>query len=263
MKLQNEKLICSCVLPSLLMMFILLFIMVHAQISYGASDDVSADAEKLKKESLMHNRRSGELARQRKYDEAIVAARNALELSEKVYGKVHRDVAADVVTLANLYRAKGDYFNAERMLMRAKDIDTKIFGSNHPEVGVDILSIAYLYQIKDDYVTAEQNYITCIELFKNSLTNGVLTETGERMITDQYLPNLAMAHHQYGLLLLELRKYDKSLEQMHKAENIYELVDRSEAVKVLITMAEISRKLGDQLKADAYLRRAEVIKERR
>jgi tetratricopeptide (TPR) repeat protein len=228
---------------SLLMLHVLLMVALFPAWALA----VQPAPEDLDGESLFYNHQAGELAAQGKYDEAIVAAKKALVLSEKVYGKVHRNVSADLVTLASLYIVKGDYFNAERMLTRAMEIDTQLFGSSHPEVGLDHLGIANLYKNRGNYAEADKEYKESIRIMQAGVMNN------DEMLV-HYAPHIGQAHYEYGKVLVDMKDYHGSLKEMGEAAAIYEVVNPSKAVDVLIRMAEINRMLGNQQEADRIMR---------
>ncbi len=77
------------------------------------------------------NRLSGEAARlhlQKKYDEALPLAKQALELREKALGPDHELVATSLYNLAGIYVAKVRYADAEPLYKRALKILEKAFG---------------------------------------------------------------------------------------------------------------------------------------
>src|SRR4030095_6572230 len=58
-------------------------------------------------------------------------------------------------SLANLYRAKGDYAKAEPLHQRALAIREKALGPEHPAVAGPLNNLADLYNAKGDYAKAE------------------------------------------------------------------------------------------------------------
>ena len=57
-----------------------------------------------------------------KYDSAVVVARKALEVAEKIVGPDHTDVATSLENLANLYRATKRDKEAEELELRVAKI---------------------------------------------------------------------------------------------------------------------------------------------
>jgi tetratricopeptide (TPR) repeat protein len=70
-----------------------------------------------------------------KYEDAILYAKRALEISEKALGNDHPDVAASLNNLASLYYTTGKYSEAEPLYKRALLIREKTLGTDHPILG--------------------------------------------------------------------------------------------------------------------------------
>lgn len=72
------------------------------------------------------------LYKQRKYSNAINIARRALEVSEKVFGLNHPEVAKSLNNLAFLFYKKGKYSDAELLYKRSLSIMEKTLVEYHP-----------------------------------------------------------------------------------------------------------------------------------
>ncbi len=178
----------------------------------------------------------------------IFIARRALELSEKIYGPVHRNVSADLISLAELYRSQGDVFNAETMILRAIDIDKRLHGPTHPEVAVDIASLATLYERKGDQAAAAKTLREALEMLHASKDYR------------QYLGHAGVMHWRLGLLLVQLNLRGEAMTELFKGEQIFEVTDRRRAVEVLIKMADLARAGGEQARAETFLERARQLR---
>ena len=84
-------------------------------------DQMISQAEVLNHEALR-------LRQQGKIDQAISKANEALHLSEFIYGPRHRNVAADLIVLGDLYVEKHEFAAAEPLVKRAINIDKQIYG---------------------------------------------------------------------------------------------------------------------------------------
>lgn len=232
-----------------------LFVLGGFDVLHGQSGEETTTAdsvEAMRSEAYQLNQRANQLAGQQRYQEAIPVAKRALLLSRKVNGTLHRDVAADLFSLANLYMATGDYFNAEPLIQEAIGIDRKLFGEQHPEVAVDMGGLGLLYKKMKNYEAAEKSFLDATAMIQNSLA-----EDGNA----RYFGYLAKLYHNLGNIQLEMRKHDAAFTSYFNAEQIYEILDRRSAVKLLIDMAEIKRQLGDQAGAEAFLQRARQLSE--
>ena len=87
--------------------------------------------------------------------EAETSFRRALEILEKALGPDHRNVAASLNDLAELYRTQGRYAEAERLHQRALEILEKALGPDHPEVAASLNNLAGLHYAQGRYAEAE------------------------------------------------------------------------------------------------------------
>ena len=63
----------------------------------------------------MLNKEATSLYQKFQYDRAVVVAKKALDVAEKMVGPDHRAVAVSLNNLAELYRAQGYYAQAESL----------------------------------------------------------------------------------------------------------------------------------------------------
>jgi len=63
----------------------------------------------------MLNKEATSLYQKDQYDRAVVVAKKALDVAEKMVGPDHRAVAVSLNNLAELYRAQGYYAQAESL----------------------------------------------------------------------------------------------------------------------------------------------------
>jgi tetratricopeptide (TPR) repeat protein len=215
-----------------------------AQTTGSSKQGAISQTEATEAEALRLNQIVGQLAREGRIDEAIPLARRSLKLSEQIHGRVHRNVSADLIVLANLYLAQGDYFNAEPLISRAIDIDKQLFGPRHPEVAIDIASLGNLFSKTGDYQAAIRSYREALDM--------LLTSPDAR----SYLEKTAIIHYWLGENLLELNQHNEAIAQYLSAEQIFELIDQKFAIRILIEMAEADRAHGKQPRAKEWLDRA-------
>jgi tetratricopeptide (TPR) repeat protein len=200
-------------------------------------------------EALRLNQQVMQLAMQGKLAEAIPLARRALELTERVHGKVHPNVSADLITLADLYRCQGDFFNAEPLIARAIEVDKQLYGPRDAEIGVDMGSLAMLYASKGDAKAAVKTYGEALDILYAARPSA------------RHMANMAEMHRGYAEALLELNRYEEAMKQYANAEQIYEMTNNpARAAKTLVEMAEIDRQHGNQRRANIWLDRARQLK---
>jgi tetratricopeptide (TPR) repeat protein len=218
--------------------------------AYGQNQDSVALAYEL-------NQKAGVLARDGRLDEAIAAARQGLEVTMAIRGRMHRDVAADMVTLASFYQAKGDYFNAEPLFLEAIEIDSALFGPNHPEVATDHVSMAMMYLAQGDVPRAEAKLKPAVK----TLLYAIGDTTAEAHRRGQYMSTGAHGAASLGKILIDRREYDAAFRYFFQAEQLFEIVDQRQAISLLGEMAQYKSALGDYRSAQAFLDRARYLQE--
>jgi tetratricopeptide (TPR) repeat protein len=208
------------------------------------------DRDAMEREALALNRQAGELSRQGRIDDAIVVARRGLALSEAVFGKVHANIAADLITLANLYERQGDFFNAQPLITRAIGIDTQIYGAEHPEVAIDKGALAMMLDLKGDVKGAEQSYRESI--------NTMLAH-----FDFKYMPSLTEFEKGLGDVLAKQNRHAEALKEWAIALEVLEERSPERAMRLLVQMAEAERARGNAVAAEEYLVRAQQLRNAR
>ena len=128
-----------------------------------ASTCLSAPSSAQKSETAALSVKINELSRAGKYSEALPLAQAQLQTLEKKYGPVHRDVAAALNNLAEIFGHQGNDAEAEPLLKRAIAILDKAVGLDSAEAAPELNNLAALYQRQERYAEAEP-------LFKRALT---------------------------------------------------------------------------------------------
>ena len=78
-------------------------------------------------------------------------------------------VALSLNNLAELFRAKGDYAQAEPPQQRALQIWEQALGSAHPDVAQSLNNLASLYHTRGDYTRAEPLYQRALRIWEQVL----------------------------------------------------------------------------------------------
>jgi tetratricopeptide (TPR) repeat protein len=112
------------------------------------NDDGLAEAGRL-------NQEAASLYSAGKLPEAVPLVQRALAIREKALGPEHPDVAASLDALAGLYRAQGQYRDAERPYRRALAIREKTLGRGNPALVLSLNNLAGLYRAQGKYAEAE------------------------------------------------------------------------------------------------------------
>lgn len=79
---------------------------------------------------------------QKKYDEALPLAQEALRIAESSFGPEHPNLVSSLQSLAAVYHAQGRFAEAEPLYRRALAIAERLLGPDHPDVGRLLSSLA-------------------------------------------------------------------------------------------------------------------------
>jgi CHAT domain-containing protein/Tfp pilus assembly protein PilF len=186
-----------------------------------------------------------------RYDEARPLDERVLEIREMILGPEHRDVAASLTVLANIYFLRGEYTKAEPLYQRAAAVVEKVLDPEHPKVGQNLSNLANLYYKKADYAKAEPLYQRAIAIFEKGLGP-------EHPFTSSVLYNLA---HIYD-----------ARSEFEKAEQVYQRTltinektlgpDHPKVAQSLNSLSAICYRRGQYTKSEPLLRRALNITEK-
>ena len=144
------------------------------------------------------------------YEKALPLYQRALEISEKVLGPQHPDVATTLNNLAGLYESMGDYEKALPLYQRALEIREKVLGPQHPYVATTLNNLALLYQSIGDYEKA-------LPLYQRAL------DIREKVLGPQH-PDVATTLNNLAGLYESMGDYEKALPLYQRALEIYEKV---------------------------------------
>jgi tetratricopeptide (TPR) repeat protein len=106
---------------------------------------------------------------QGRYEDAEPLYVQALELSKRLLGENHPDVATSLNNLAGLYKSQGRYEDAEPLYVQALELSKRLLGENHPDVATSLNNLALLYESQGRYEDAEPLYVQALELSKRLL----------------------------------------------------------------------------------------------
>ena len=109
----------------------------------GGCAALQRDADLLEANRLDRQRKR--LFQEGRYQEALVMAKEALSLKEKVLGPEHLDVAGSLNKLACLYYSMGEYDDTLPLLKRSLAIHEKFLDPEHPDVAESLKNLALLY----------------------------------------------------------------------------------------------------------------------
>jgi TonB family protein len=109
------------------------------------------------------------LFNEKKFDEAVSAAKRAVEIREKALGETHYLTRLSLKNLAQIYVAKQSYGEAVSIYQRLLSIYGKVFkpGTEEEINALEQIATLYFYQHKLD--EAERNYLHVLELRETAL----------------------------------------------------------------------------------------------
>ena len=116
---------------------------------------VATDTDRALHDSRKQLEGALKLQRAGKYDEALPLAERAMEIRERLLGADHRDVAAALDLLADIYNDRGKYAKAESLYLRALALREKALGNDHPYTGASLNHLGTLYRQRGKYGEAE------------------------------------------------------------------------------------------------------------
>ncbi|WP_414590241.1 tetratricopeptide repeat protein, partial [Scytonema sp. PCC 10023] len=82
----------------------------------------------------------------------------ALEMTKRLLGQQHPQVATILNNLAGLYHNQGRYSEAEALYRQALEMRKRLVGEQHPSVVSSLNNLALLYQNQGRYSEAEPLY---------------------------------------------------------------------------------------------------------
>ncbi|WP_437542224.1 CHAT domain-containing protein [Sorangium sp. So ce367] len=239
------------------------------------------------------HRRVVELEQARRYDEAILLARRALELREKALGPEHPGVAESLASLAGLLSTKADHASAEPLYRRALAIREKALGLDHPDVAQSLNSLAMLHWVKGDNAAAEPLIRRALAIQEKALglehpdvANSLnslallLLAKGDDTAAEPLLrralairekalglehPDVARSLSSLALLPLEKSDYAAAVPLLRRAVTILEKALGAEHHALVTPLNNLALSLlaqGDYATAEPLLRRALTIEEK-
>jgi len=189
------------------------------------------------------------LSRAGKYAEAAALAQGQLQAMQKKYGPVHRDVAAAMNNLAQLYGEQGNDADAEPLFKQAIAIMEKAAGVD--EVAPELNNLAALYQRRERYAEAEP-------LFKRALAIRERSLGRDHPDVGQSLNNLATLNEKLG-------RHGDSEPLFKRALAIYEKAAGPEhpAVATLLNnLGQVDKVQGRYAEAEPLIKRSLAIREK-
>ena len=213
----------------------------------GACTDKQLAFQEIRRLAGEFNR----LFRSGKYAEAIAAGEHGLEIRERVLGPEHKETAASIYNIAEVYRQMGNYPKAEALAQRALQIREKVLGPDHPDVALSLTSLGAIYRQAGNYSKAEP-------LLQRAL------QIREKVLGQEHL-DVATSLNSLAVLYGQMGHYGQAEPLFLRALHIREKVrgpDSPDVAGSLNNLANLYQLTGDLVKAEQVYERAVAIKEK-
>jgi tetratricopeptide (TPR) repeat protein len=195
---------------------------------------------------------SGKQFRAGKYDAALAAINQAVEIEEKWLAAESPELARTLRRAAKLHFEKGQYQKAEELYLRALAIQKKSLGEQHPDVAITLSLLAEVrYLITYDPTKLEAQVIPAKQIFEQTLTS-------DQPELCDYLRTHAFISVDKGDPTLAAELYQRELTI---TEAVYGS-DQAEVILPLCNLATFYSDKGDFLLAAPLFQRALTISEK-
>jgi tetratricopeptide (TPR) repeat protein len=163
---------------------------------------------------------------QGRYAEAEPLYLQALELSKRLLGEDHPNVATSLNNLAYLYESQGRYDQAEPLYLQALELRKRLLGEDHPDVAQSLNNLAGLYYSQGRYDQAEPLYLQALELRK-------------RLLGEDH-PDVAASLNNLAYLYYSQGRYDQAEPLYLQALEILERVLRDDHPNTVTTRKNLA-----------------------
>ncbi|HEY9704384.1 MAG TPA: tetratricopeptide repeat protein, partial [Allocoleopsis sp.] len=123
------------------------------------------------------------------YNTAETFKKQAVTLSQKLYGENHLQIAISLNNLANIYFHQGKYAEAEDTFINSLDMMKEILGDEHPDITFSLNGLINVYQQQGKYEEAENLRFQVINIMQK-------VQEQNYMYAIYYLNNLANFYKQ-------------------------------------------------------------------
>lgn len=220
-------------------------------LAFWASSCFSTPSAAQKGEAAALSAKINDLSRAGKYAEAVTLAQQQLQAVQKKYGPVHRDVAAAMNNLAQLYGEQGNDAAAESLLKQAIAILEQAMGLDSSIIAAELTNLAALYQRQERYADAEPLFRRALAIREKSLGR-------DHPDVGQALNNLATWYEKQG-------RHGDSEPMFKRALAIYENAAGPEhpAVATLLNnLGQVDKVQGRYGEAEPLIKRSLAIREK-
>lgn len=151
-------------------------------------------------DSVRESERVVQLYKAGKYDEALPLAKHVWQIRQEILGMNDGRTAAAAINLAEIYMAKRNYGEAEKLYAALLPVYEKVFGMDHSNTTMIVDSLALTNYLKGDFKASESFYVRGVSMRERAL---------------------GADHRDVARALLELAEFYRSRGDYEKAEPLY------------------------------------------
>ncbi|MFL5587294.1 MAG: tetratricopeptide repeat protein [Ktedonobacteraceae bacterium] len=194
------------------------------------------------------NQQIAELYQEGCFELGVNIATRVCATARQRLGEDHPDYATSLNNLATLYRAIGDYTQAETLYLEALTIQRKVLGEEHLDLAISLNNLATLYYMMGEYTKAEP-------LFQQALT------IQGKVLGEEHL-DLATSLNNFALLYRARGEYTKAEALLRQASDIARNAlgeGHPDLATSLNNLALLYHTMGEYAKAELFYRQASDI----
>lgn len=241
MKLQSKQTIQSIIAILLVSLFV-----VSAQGFQDKPDAAAKTPELIEADRL--NALVVQFFKEKRFKEALVPAKQAVEIREKALGPEHELTLVSLKNLAAVYGELNKHSDAAGIRQRVLKIEEKLYGASSIKLSDNLSKLGWER-------AREQNYGAAIELFKRNLQIREAAYGADHKELVPALNDLAMSSQRDGKLAQSIGYFKQmiAIQEKHLGENHIDVAE------LLSKCAVILKQANKKAEAEEYDARARAI----
>ena len=201
------------------------------------AEKIKANLEKLREGELIY-KDFWSLIIKEKNEEAI----SLIQAYKGIFPEQHAIWIGNIFgNIGQKIRDRGDYTQAEKYYLEAKNIYEKVLGKEHPDYATSLSNLGYLYNAIGDYTQAEKYYLEAKNIYEKAL--------------GKEHPDYATSLNNLGLLYNNIGDYTQAEKYYVEAKNIREKAlgkEHPSYAASLINLGYLYNAIGDYTQAEKY-----------
>jgi len=180
-----------------------------------------------------------------RYDRAEPLVARALEMTRRIYGERHPEVASSLNQQGMLLKEQGDYAAAESLYHQALEIQRETLGGGHPDLAESLNNLGVVNRLNGEYEAAEKYLRESLDLW-------------HKLYGEEH-PEIANSTQNLGTVLMMQGEFEEAEELLHDALAMERRLvgDRHPLVAtILLNLALVIKKQKRYEEAEPLYRRA-------